>query len=210
MSPEILSYIVGHSSPLPSVATDLMAETMQLGDSARMQVSPDEGLFLRALVRITGAKQVLEIGTFTGFSALMMASGGAEKVVCLDVSDEWTSIARRYWKAAGLDQVIELRIGPGADTLRAMPEQETFDLVFIDADKPSYPTYFELTLPRLRAGGLIAVDNTLWSGRVLDDGDTTENTAAIRQFNDLVAADKRVETAIVPISDGVTLIWKRP
>jgi caffeoyl-CoA O-methyltransferase len=210
LTAELATYLIQHSSPLPEQAYRLISETAGLGDVSRMQIAPDEGLLLRMLVRAIGAKRVLEIGTFTGFSAMMMASGGAEKVICLDVSEEWTSIARRHWREAGLDAIIELRLGPAANTLKAIPEGEEFDLVFIDADKPSYPTYYELALPRLRPGGLIVVDNTLWSGRVVDDSDTSENTEAIRRFNDLVAADARVETAIIPVSDGVTLIWKKP
>lgn len=206
---ELITYVRHHSSPLDDVSIRLQAETAALGDIARMQIATEEALLLRMLVRISQAKQVLEIGTFTGFSALMMARGGAERVVCLDVSEEWTSIAQRYWREAGVDQVIELRLGPAEESLRAMPSSETFDFVFIDADKPSYPIYLELAMERLKPGGLIAVDNTLWSGRVTDATDRSENTESIRRFNTVVAKDDRVEVVIVPISDGLTLVWKK-
>lgn len=206
----LLEYVHMHSAPLDDVAIRLQAETAGLGDIARMQIATEEALLLRMLVRISNAKRVLEIGTFTGFSALMMARGGAERVVCLDVSEEWTSIARRYWREAGLDQVIDLRLAPAEESLRAMPPSETFDFVFIDADKPTYPIYYELAMERLQPGGLIAVDNTLWSGRVADETDRSENTESIRRFNSMVATDKRVEAVILPISDGLTLLWKKP
>lgn len=176
-----------------------------------MQIAPEEGLLLKMLVQISRAKRVIEIGTFTGFSALMMARGGADKVVCLDVSEEWTSIAQRYWKDAGLADVIELRLGPAATTLRQMPESERFDFAFLDADKPSYPIYYEEIMKRLGAGGVIAVDNTLWSGRVIDGKDHSENTEAIRHFNSMVATDDRVDVVITPVGgDGLTLIRQKP
>jgi caffeoyl-CoA O-methyltransferase len=209
MTPELAEYVIAHSSALSPVAKQLIQETAALGAISRMQISPEEGQLLSMLVRISGAKQVLEIGTFTGFSALMMVEGGATQVTCLDVSREWTDIARRYWKEAGIAGRIDLKIGPAVETLEAMSPNERFDFVFIDADKPSYPIYFEKSMDRVRPGGLIAVDNTLWSGQVVDRTDNSEDTAAIRSFNDMVAADRRVDVVIVPVADGLTLIRKR-
>ena len=209
MTPELTQYLVDHSSPLPPIAERLIEETTALGSVAGMQVSPEQGRLLKLLVSITRSKRVLEIGTFTGLSSLMMASGGVERVVCLDISEEFTSIARRYWAEAGLDDVIELRLGPAVQSLLGMAADESFDFVFIDADKSNYAQYVELSLPRLAPDGLIAVDNTLWSGRVLDDADQTPDTTAIRAFNSAVAADDRLEVLILPIGDGLTLIRRR-
>lgn len=210
LTDELVAYMRGHSSPLDDLAIRLRNETAALGGIARMQVAPEEGLLLKMLVQTSKARRVIEIGTFTGFSALMMARGGAEKVVCLDVSEEWTAIARRYWHEAGLGDVIELRLGPAVATLLKMPESERFDFAFIDADKPSYPTYFEEVMRRMDEGGMIAVDNTLWSGRVIDPNDHSEDTESIRRFNSIVANDSRVDVVITPVGgDGLTLIRKK-
>jgi len=180
-----------------------------MGRVAGMQISPDQGLFLRLLITLIGARRVLEIGTFTGFSSLMMAYGGAEEVVCLDISEKFTSVARRYWAEAGVDGLIDLRIGPAVDSLKNMDDAEMFDFVFIDADKDNYLAYFELSLVRLKTDGLIAVDNTLWAGKVLDPSDLSPDTVAIRSFNEAMARDDRVETLILPIGDGLTLIRRK-
>jgi caffeoyl-CoA O-methyltransferase len=209
VSEELVAYLRSQSTPLDDLALRLQEETAALGDISRMQIAADEGLLLKMLVQIAKAKRVLEIGTFTGFSALMMARGGAERVVCLDVSEEWTAIARRYWREAGLDDVIELRLGPAAATLRDMPASERFEFAFIDADKPSYPLYFEEIMKRLEPGGIIAVDNTLWSGRVIDANDRSDDTQSIRRFNSMVVGDDRVEVVILPVADGLTLIRKK-
>ena len=209
ISPELAEYVVANSEPLPEVAHRLIEETTELGRAARMQISPEQALFMRQLVRIVGSRRILEVGTFTGLSSLMMALGGAEKIVCLDISDEFTSVARRYWAEANVDSVIELRIGPALDSLRAMEAEESFDFVFIDADKANYLNYFELVLGHLEPGGVVAVDNTLWSGQVIDSSDQSEDTNAIRNFNRTVADDARVQSVILPIGDGLTLIRKR-
>ena len=180
-----------------------------MGKVAGMQISPEQGLLLRLLVSLKGARRVLEIGTFTGFSSLMMAYGGAEEMVCLDISEEFTSVARRYWSDAGFDHLIDLRIGPAIHSLRNLGKDKVFDFIFIDADKENYLAYFEMSLERLEPEGLIAVDNTLWSGRVLDPYDRSADTVAIRAFNEALASDRRVETLILPIGDGLTLIRRR-
>lgn len=206
LTPELAGYLLDHSSPVPPPAARLIEETGAMGGVANMQVSPEQGLFLRLLVKLTKARRVLEIGTFTGFSSLMMAYGGPEKVVCLDISEEFTSVARRYWAEAGFDHMIDLRIGPALESLEHMEEDEVFDFVFIDADKENYPAYFELSLARLEPGGLIAVDNTLWSAQVIDPSDQSPQTVAMRSFNEALARDDRIETLILPIGDGLTLI----
>jgi caffeoyl-CoA O-methyltransferase len=163
------------------------------------------------LARVTGARRAIEVGTFTGYSTLCLARGlpADGRVIACDVSREWTAIGRRYWEKAGVAEKIDLRIGPAAETLRALPEEEGFDLAFIDADKPNYPVYYELILARLRHGGLILVDNVLWMGQVVNPEASDPQTQAIRSFNDAVARDARVECVMLPISDGLSLLRKR-
>jgi predicted O-methyltransferase YrrM len=209
LTPELASYLLDHSSPLPPLAMRLINETAAMGRVSSMQISPEQGLFLKLIVSLTGARRALEVGTFTGFSSLMMAYGGVERVLCLDISEEFTSVARRYWAEAGFDHLIELKVGPAVDSLANMSDGETFDFVFIDADKENYSAYFEMSLDRLEPDGLIAVDNTLWSGRVLDPSDRSADTVAIRAFNEAVAGDDRVEALILPIGDGLTLIRRK-
>jgi len=174
-----------------------------------MQIGPDQAAMMQVLVRAIGAKRCLEIGTFTGYSALAVAlalpPGG--KIVCCDVSEEWTSIARKYWKTAGVERKIDLRLAPALDTLKKL--KGTFDFAFIDADKANYQAYFERCLKLVRRGGLIAIDNTLWHGSVVDPRDRSVDTRAIRAFNRRLKRNRRVEIALVPIGDGLTLAWKR-
>jgi len=205
------AYILAHRTPDDDVIRALQAETAALGDRARMQIAPDQGTFLRILVGAMGARRALEVGTFTGMSSICIARGlGPEgRLLCCDVSDEWTAIARRYWQRAGVADRIELRIGPAADTIRALPVTPEYDFAFIDADKMGYPVYYEEVLKRLRPGGLLAVDNVLWSGDVVRKDKNDEETEAIRRFNDLVAADDRVESVIIAVADGLTLARKR-
>ena len=207
----ISAYLVAHSAPPDELVQRLRAETAALGGVAQMQISPDEGAFLTAIARLTQARQAVEVGTFTGYSALCIARGLGPQghLLCCDVSEEWTSIARRYWAEAGLADRIELRLGPAADTLRALPNEATLDLAFIDADKIGYSTYWEEIVPRVRAGGAILVDNVLQGGGVVDEAATGDNVVAIRRFNDQVVADDRVDVAMLPIRDGVTLAVKR-
>jgi caffeoyl-CoA O-methyltransferase len=176
-----------------------------------MQIAPEQGAFMTLLARAIGAKRVIEVGTFTGYSALCIARGLPDegRLLACDVSEEWTAIAARYWKRAGVADRIELRLGPALDTLRALPVEARFDMGFIDADKPSYPAYYEEILVRLRPGGLILVDNVLWFGRVVDPAADDPQTAAIRAFNDQVAADPRVDCSMLPVSDGLTILRKR-
>ncbi|HVN39045.1 MAG TPA: O-methyltransferase [Myxococcota bacterium] len=211
VSPELHAYLVEHGTPPDAVQRELIEETTRLGGVSRMQVAPEQGAFLTLFTRAIGARRALEVGTFTGYSSLCIARGlaaGGRLITC-DTSDDWTKIARRYWEKAGVADRIELRLGPGADSLRALPAEPAFDLGFIDADKPGYPVYYEEILARLRPGGVILVDNVLWSGRVADPSAQDDMTNAIRRFNDQVAADPRVECVMVPISDGLTVLRKR-
>jgi caffeoyl-CoA O-methyltransferase len=177
-----------------------------------MQIAPDQATLLRILVAAIGARRAIEVGTFTGYSALAIASGlpADGHLLCLDVSEEWTAIARRFWQKAGIADRIELRLGPAADTLRSLPEEPTYDFAFIDADKEGYPVYWEELLPRLRPGGLVAVDNVLWEGEVVQPDKKGEELEAIRRFNELVVADDRVDSVMLPVADGLTLACKRP
>jgi caffeoyl-CoA O-methyltransferase len=211
LSAELASYLVGHGSPPDAVQRALIDETRALGPVAGMQVAPEQGAFLTLLTRLIGARSAVEVGTFTGYSSLCIARGlpSGGRLLCCDVSEEWTAVARRAWGQAGVADRIELRIGPGADTLRSLPHEETVDLAFIDADKPGYPVYYEELLTRLRPNGVLLVDNVLWDGRVIQDDATDENTVAIKAFNDLVAADDRVEAVMLPIADGLTLCRKK-
>jgi caffeoyl-CoA O-methyltransferase len=204
-------YLVAHAPPLDDVQRDLIAETEALGGISMMQIAPEQGAFMTLLPRLMGARHAIEVGTFTGYSAISLARGLPDDgtLLCCDVNEEWTAIARKYWERAGVDDKIELRIAPATETLRSLPAGERFDLAFIDADKPSYPIYYEEVLARLRRNGVILVDNTLWGGAVADAKATDDNTKAIRAFNDAVAADERVESTILTVGDGLTLIRKR-
>jgi caffeoyl-CoA O-methyltransferase len=211
LSAELAEYLVGHGSPPDDVQRALIEETRELGAVSGMQIAPEQGAFLTILTRILGVRSAVEVGTFTGYSALCIARGLAEggRLLCCDVSEEWTAVGRRAWDQAGVGDRIDLRIAPGADTLRALPETETIDLAFIDADKPSYGVYYEEILRRLRPNGVLLVDNVLWDGRVVQPDATDDNTVAIKAFNDMVAADPRVEAVMLPIADGLTLCRKK-
>ncbi len=212
VDPELAAYIGEHSSQPDAVQRRLMAATEErTGGAARMQIGGDQGTFFEILVRGLRARKALEIGTFTGYSALSIARGlePGGTLVCCDVSEEWTAIAREHWALAGVDDRIDLRIGPALDTLAALPEGEVFDVVFIDADKTNYLRYYEAVVPRLNTAGVILVDNTLWSRQVMNPENTDADTVALREFNRHVAADPRVRCVILPIGDGVTMIQAR-
>ncbi len=211
LSSELADYLVSHGTPPDAVQQALIEETAALGAVAGMQIAPEQGAFLTVLTRLIGARRAIEIGTFTGYSALCIARGlpADGRLVCCDVSEEWTAIGRRAWGAAGVADRIDLRIAPALQTLAALPADTTFDLAFIDADKPNYPNYFEALLPKMRDNGAILVDNVLWDGRVVKPDADDENTVAIRAFNDKVANDTRVDTVMLPIADGLTLARKR-
>ena len=177
---------------------------------ASMQIGPDQGAFMALLVKLIGAKRILEIGTFTGYSstAMALAQPPDGRITCLDVSREWTDIARQAWADAGVADRMELRLGPASETLATL-DDDSFDLAFIDADKPGYDGYYEACLRVVRPGGLILIDNVLWSGRVADRADDDEITRIIRALNEKVAADERVDHVLLPLGDGLTLARRR-
>ena len=211
LSPAIHDYLVAHGTPPDEVQRSLIEETAALGGISVMQVAPEQGAFMTVLTRLVGARRAVEVGTFTGYSALAIARGLPDdgRLLCCDVSEEWTAIGRRHWDRAGVGDKIELRIGPALETLRALRVEEGFDLAFIDADKVSYRDYYEEILARLRRNGVILVDNTLWMGAVVDPKADDDGTKAIRAFNDFVAADERVDCVMLPVSDGLTILRKR-
>lgn len=204
----LLEYLLRGSEALPSVVADALERAEQLG-KASMQVSPDQAVLLRFLLRLIGAKKVLEIGTFLGLSALVMAEavGPDGRILCLDKSEPWADEARALWDRAGVSDRVELRIGDAHQTLDNVTD--TFDVVFIDADKGGYLDYLRQVTPRLRSGGLLMVDNTLWYGRVTDEDDLSDDTAAIRSFNDELAGHADYDVAMVAVGDGLTLARKR-
>jgi caffeoyl-CoA O-methyltransferase len=209
---EVRDYVVAHSSwPPDEFMQQLRAETEALGDVAGMQIGDDEGQLLTMMARLLGARRAVEVGTFTGYSSLCIARGLVEggSLLCCDVSEEWTAIARRAWERAGLRDRIELRIAPALQTLRSLPADAELDLAFIDADKPGYVGYWNELVPRVRPGGVLLADNVLWSGKIVDDSVTDQNTTALRAFNDRVAADDRVEVVVLPAFDGLTIARKR-
>jgi caffeoyl-CoA O-methyltransferase len=212
LSTEIHQYLLAHTEAVDDVQRWQIERTHELGRVAGMQISPEQGALLTMVTRLIGATSVVEVGTFTGYSSTCLARGLAPggRLLCCDVSDEWTTIAREGWQRAGVDDRIELRLAPAADTLRSLPAEATIDLSFIDADKTGYLTYYEELLPRTRDNGLILVDNVLWGGRVIDPGTDDADTEAIRAFNDRVVADERVDTVMLPVADGLTMLRKRP
>ncbi len=208
----LYDYLAEHRTPDDELVRELREETARLGDRSSMQISPDQATFLRLLVAATGTRRALEVGTFTGYSALAIARGLPTngRLLCCDLSEEWTSVARRYWRRAGVADRIELRLGPAAATLRSLPEEPSFDFAFIDADKQGYPVYWDEIVPRLRRGGLVLVDNVLWDGEVVRPEAQDADTRAIREFNEKVRDDPRVESVMLPIADGLTLARRRP
>ena len=204
----VVEYASEHTSRPDELQLELQEVTRErTGTFAGMQIGDDQAVFMEILARSMGARRGLEVGTFTGYSALALARGmGAQgRLLCCDVSDEWTAIAREFWERAGVADRIELRIGPAIDTLRGLPSSERFDIAFLDADKVTYPDYYEEIVPKLHEGGVLLVDNTLQSGRVLDRSVEDESTTAVRKLNDRIASDERVRTVLLPIGDGVTL-----
>ena len=208
---DLQTYLLEHTSPTDELQRSLIAATEALGDVSGMQIAPDQGVLLTLLTRLVGARRAIEVGTFTGYSALSIARGLPEDghLLCCDVSAEWTAIGREHWDRAGVGHKIELRLGPGGDTLAALPLEPVYDLAFVDADKPGYVGYVDALVPRLRAGGLLLIDNVLWSGNVIDPAVTDDNTEAIRRCNDHVAAHPELESMILPFGDGLTLARKR-
>jgi caffeoyl-CoA O-methyltransferase len=208
---EVRDYAAGRSSwPADEVVERLRARTRALGGVSGMQIGDDQGQLLTMMARLVGARRAVEVGTFTGYSALCIARGLSEggSLLCCDISADWTAIGVNAWQEAGLEDRIELQIAPALETVRALPPEAVIDLVFIDADKTGYAGYWDELVPRVRPGGVLLADNVLWSGRVVDQRDTEADTEALRLFNDKVAADDRVEVVMLTAFDGLTIARK--
>ncbi|MER7764766.1 O-methyltransferase [Streptomyces sp. NPDC097619] len=208
---ELYDYVLAHNPPLDAVQRGLVALTWEkFPDAANMQSAEEQGPLLAFLVRLVGARHVVEVGTFTGFSTLAMAQAlpADGTLIACDVSEEWTAYGREAWEAAGVADRIDLRIAPALETLRAMPETPHVDLAYLDADKQNLVAYWEELVPRLRPGGLIVTDNTLFHGRVLEQ-EPSEATAGVKAFNEHVQKDARMDSVLTVISDGLTLSRKR-
>lgn len=206
-------YLLSVSVDESTLLRELRERTAAENQYSVMQISPEQGQFMALLVKLTGAKRALEIGTFTGYSSICIADALPDdgELICCDQSEEWTQMAREYWQRAGLQDRIRFYLQPASITLQQLLSngaEGTFDFIFIDADKQNYPLYYEQSLKLLRKGGLLAVDNTLWSGNVADPENMQPGTRAIRRFNEMVKNDKRVSISLVPIGDGLTLIVK--
>lgn len=208
LDPAVGRYILDHSTPPDPLLDELARETAEAtGDAARMQISADQGRFLTMLTQLAAPAVAVEVGTFTGYSSVCIARGlSGGRLHCFDVSEEWTSIAQRYWERAGVADRVSLTLGPALETLAAF--DEPIDLAFLDADKGNYPGYYELLVERLRPGGLLLADNTLRSGHVADPARSETTTVQIREFNDLVIEDPRVSVVMLPVADGITMIRK--
>jgi caffeoyl-CoA O-methyltransferase len=213
LTPELAHYVRASSEAPDDVAADLLAETAALAERgeapATFQIAPEQGAFMQLLTRALGARRAIEIGTFTGFSALCIARGLPDDgtLLCLDRSKEWTAVARRYWNRAGLGERIELRLGDALPTLQALPEEPTFDLAFVDADKTGYRAYVDELYPRMTPNGVVLLDNTLRSGKVLDPA--SDDDHALVALNASLAGDPRWETVLLPLADGLTMLRKR-
>jgi len=209
---QLYDYILKFGFRDDALLQELRAETAKQ-PASQMQISPEQGQFMALLTRLTGARRALEIGTFTGYSSISVARAlpADGKLICFDVSKEYTDIARRYWAKAGLDGKIELRLGPAVETLKELAKTEagTFDLAFIDANKTDYRNYYEVVLTLLRPGGAVLIDNVLWGGDVADPKNKEEETVILRDLNSFIAGDTRVDFVLLPIADGLTIARKR-
>jgi caffeoyl-CoA O-methyltransferase len=217
VTPELHAYILSHSTARDAVQESLIARTAELGEVARFQIAPEQGILLTMLVQLAQAKLAVEIGTFTGYSSICIARGLAEggKLICCDISEEWTAIAREAWESAGLTERMDLRIGRALDTINALPQEEHIDFAFVDADKEPYWDYYSALITRVRPGGILAFDNVFRRGDVVDsrraeagkDGDP--DPEALHAFNGRLVADERVDVVMVPFADGLSIVRKR-
>jgi predicted O-methyltransferase YrrM len=213
LPPDLHEYLVEHGVREPDILKRLREETALLPQH-NMQIAPEQGAFMSMLVGLMGARRCIELGTFTGYSSLVVALALPPdgQIVCCDVSEEWTSVARRYWAEAGVADRVELRLGPALETLDELlagGAAGTFDFAFIDASKREYPDYHERIVRLLRQGGLAMYDNVLWDGGVIDESMTDEDTLGVRRLNDRLVADERVSLSMIPVADGLTLVSKR-
>ncbi|AOR36811.1 SAM-dependent methyltransferase [Streptomyces fodineus] len=210
--PLVGGYLLSHHTPTDDILGELAVTTREAAaDAAHMQVSSDEGTLLTMLTRLTGARFAVEVGVFTGYSTLCIARGLADggRLLACDVSEEWTAIGRPYWERAGVADRIDLRIAPALETLDALDTEPVIDIAFIDADKANYPAYYEEIVRRLRPGGLVVLDNVFLGGRVLDPAYQEEQHLAMRRLNDLITADERVDSVMLPVRDGLTIARRR-
>jgi caffeoyl-CoA O-methyltransferase len=208
LSPELHRYMLAHGTAPDAIQQGLIEATSKLGGVSVMQIAPEQGALMTMLTQLIGATRAIEVGTFTGYSALCIARGLPKdgQLICCDISDEWTSVGVPFWEKAGVRDRIDLRIAPALETLQGIKEDDSFDLAFIDADKPSYQAYVEELLRLVRPGGLILVDNVLWGGNVINAENNEDNTLAIRAFNEKIAKDPRVDCVMLAISDGLTFL----
>jgi caffeoyl-CoA O-methyltransferase len=211
LTPKLYEYAVAHGHNGDPVRAELAAETAKLGRVSGMQIAAEQGTLMGILAAAIGARSAVEVGTFTGYSALCVARAlpADGKLLCCDVNEEWTSVGRRYWERAGVANKITLKLAPAAETLKALPASHTFDFAFIDADKTNYATYYEEILKRMRPSGLILLDNVLWSGRIMDESVQDADTQALRKLNDFIAKDTRVEAVMLAVADGLTIVRKK-
>ena len=212
LSPALHEYMVAHGTPPDDILTELIAKTSaRLGSLSIMQIAPEQGAFMTFLTKLIGARRAIEVGTFTGYSALCIARGLPDdgELVCCDVSQEYTDIGRPYWERAGVSKKIDLRLAPALDTLAALPREPRFDFAFVDAVKSEYQAYLEELHGLVRPGGLILIDNVLWNGNVIDPRADDESTRAIRTFNDSLVKDDRFDRVMLAVSDGLTLLRVR-
>lgn len=213
LTPDLYDYLLSHSGREHPLLKELREITAK-DEMARMQIAPEQGQFMQLLVKLTSAINILEVGTFTGYSSLAMAMAMPKegKIICCDLDKKWTGIAQQYWKKAGVEEKTHLILAPAEDTLSQLLKSgkaRTFDLIFLDADKENYDSYFELSFRLLRSGGLLLIDNTLWSGRVINPEEQDPATKAIRALNLKLQKDERIELSHLPIADGLTLCLKK-
>ncbi len=211
LTPKIYEYVVAHGHNGDPIRAELAAETAKLGPISLMQIAAEQGTFMAILAGAIGARSAVEVGTFTGYSALCVARAlpADGRLLCCDVNQEWTSVGRRYWERAGVANKITLKLGPAAETLKGLPASHTFDFAFIDADKTSYAIYYEEILKRMRPSGLILIDNVLWNGAIVDEARQDADTTALRALNDFIAKDARVEAVMLALADGLTIVRKK-
>lgn len=211
LTDEVHRYLLDHTEPIDAVQRDLIDETAALGGISSMQIAPEQGAFMTMLTRLMSVTSAIEIGTFTGYSALAIARGlpPGGTLLCCDVSPEWTDIAKRYWDRAGVSDRIELRLGPALETLQSLPQDPAYDLAFVDADKTGYPAYVQELYPRLRTNGLVILDNVLRGGQVIPGHETNDKDRSMQGLNHALAVDQRFDTVLLPLADGLTFLRKR-
>jgi len=211
LSPNLHAYLVAHSTAPDPLLSRLITETAErFPDWVNLQIGPEQGVFMTMLAQLMSASQAIEVGTFTGYSSICLARGlsAGDKLICCDISEEWTSVARAYWQEAGLADRIELRLAHALDTLQSLASSPSFDLAFIDADKAGYVAYWEELVPRIRRGGIVLVDNTFSHGRIFQ-AHPDPDAQAIKDFNGHVLADERVDLVMLPVGDGLTMARKK-